>query len=171
MPWQRLGISPRGLPTSHRQRPIKQITHVRENSRRHTGALAAAEFCERFRSAPDRFCPAVGHGRDSVSKKWAYRIRCDGHRGPHFRCYLQQLFAGEESIRLPRVREKIDYRLFANACITAGDDNKIGKPFASWVPVNLGLVYLVREPRRSTAPKSRLIPNENVLSRKGTLRL
>jgi hypothetical protein len=34
-----------------------------------------------------------------------------------------------------------------------------------------GLVYLVREPRRSTAPTSRLIPNENVLSRKGTLRL
>jgi hypothetical protein len=33
------------------------------------------------------------------------------------------------------------------------------------------LVYLVREPRRSTAPTSRLIPNENVLSCKGTLRL
>ena len=40
-----------------------------------------------------------------------------------------------------------------------------------WVPVYMALVYLVREPRRSTAPTSRLIPNENVLSRKGTLRL
>ncbi len=34
----------------------------------------------------------------------------------------------------------------------------------------LTLAYLFRE-RRSTAPTSKLIPNENVLSRKGTLRL
>ncbi len=144
---------------------------MRENFRWRTRALTAPEFCKRFRSVPDRFCGAVSHRRDTVPKKLAYRIQCDTHRGPLFRCDLQQLFAREESIRLPRVRERIDYRLFASACITAGDDNKIGKPFASWVPVNLGLVYLVREPRRSTAPKSRLIPNENVLSRKGTLRL
>ncbi len=43
--------------------------------------------------------------------------------------------------------------------------------FASWVPVYLALVYLVRELRRSAALKSRLIPNENVFSLKGTLRL
>src|SRR5436305_2045460 len=72
-------VAPALLSLGHRERPLEQIAHVRENLRGSATARAHTERPERRRRVAERLARAIGKGRHSMAKELARGIRCRAH--------------------------------------------------------------------------------------------
>ena len=68
VPRERHGVVPHGFPVRHRERPVEEIAHVREDLDRRAPALAGAEVAEARRRVAHGLARAVRERRDRVAE-------------------------------------------------------------------------------------------------------
>src|SRR4029077_18256137 len=74
VPRQWRGVPPFALPLYHPQRPLEQITHVRQDLHGRPPAFTHPEARERGRRVPDTFRRAIRAGREGVTQTRPRRL-------------------------------------------------------------------------------------------------
>src|SRR5476649_1279461 len=93
-PTLRLGVVPRLLAVTQRERPVEKVAEVREDLTRSLRRVANLERRKTLRRAAHRLAAAIRERRDGVTKQSAFRV---DRVGDHEPCILAVKIEGKDN--------------------------------------------------------------------------